>query len=1320
MSGNAYRKLRHGKGTVMVMSRIGMRALRCAAIALGIASAAIVANAGPNVIFDTDMAEGCDDVGALAVLHALADDGKCRIIAMGTCTRDNQSVAAVEIVNGFYGRWDIPVGCSKEIGVVGTPDGNPARPGHQKYARLADEYADWVKHRNSNDAPDACDVYRKALASAPDNSVAFISTGFMTNMRRLLETKGGAHSPLDGRALVSKKVKAWYAMACRDGKRREYNVMHDVASAKIAFAKWPSAIFWADFDLGAGICSGRRVAETAYGFRNPVKDVFSWSLPSREAALAKGKGGGLGGRSSWGGMAVLAAVDGVPRYFSGESGVYRILDDSGTTEWFPDKNGRTLRLVSAAGRQHRVYKGHNYGAILDELIARIPKCRRDDETITAYRQYRLERTGTGVRMAHRGKTLWNLEIDNPEGRPFFHPLTLPSGRTLTDLRPKDHVWHLGYWFSWKYVNGVNYWEPADAQRKGAEPEGRTRVVKKSVGIDGLDCNVRLELEYGPRSGNAMVLEETRNITVDPPDRNGGYTITVRHAFKALADVTLGRTPPHGSAAEGKWGGGYAGATLRLAPEAASSFGVQGYGGGDSPARCTASETKFIDFTDPATGEGVTFTQLKAPPSGKFYVWPDKRMINPSPVYDAPLSLKKGEMLELAYRLAVHADKSVKGTLARRPVEPMDRGLVASVSPRGTYVSWRMLETDARDVGFDLWRKDGGRVEKVNAAPIVQTSDFFMPGYTNAAALYSVDGKTFCPVRRVGGIDVPYVSFRLQDTNATVSAVAVGDLDGDGAYDYVVKTPSGGTDPWDLVWKPAPDTHKIEAYGSDGRFLWRRDMGWNIEMGIWYLPMVVADLDGDGKAEVVVKSAPLSPDFRDPDGRVNDGPEFLTVLDGMTGEIRAQTPWIPRGCPDPISDYNHFNSRNQIAIAHLDGKTPCVVIERGTYGLMVVEAYRFTGTSLERIWRFDNEFLPRRFKGQGDHACLCEDVDGDGFDEVLIGSLTLDHDGTVLWCNGRGHSDAHYYGDIDPKRPGMELFFVYETRQRNGGGLLMADPVTGEEIWKLPEETFHVHGSGICADIDPAHPGLEVYGQEAVQNSATLSKTNTHQRSDNRWLYTAAGELLCAYTNCTFGYGFGCRTVFWDADLQREMLRGGGNMMDHEGNFVSPRLPGSAMLVADLLGDWREEIVAAVRGEIRIYSTDIPAMDRRVSLMRDRSYRSRITMETSGYGQQPILGYVPSATAPGLSLRLFEFARRIRLDVNAPLDAPLKGVLTVDGMPEGWTVDFGEREIDLPPGGHWKEDLRISRKPCPKGRFDFRATLRREGFPPLVLNQPLFL
>lgn len=268
-------------------------------------------------------------------------------------------------------------------------------------------------------------------------------------------------------------------------------------------------------------------------------------------------------------------------------------------------------------------------------------------------------------MRSDGKLLWNLEIDTPEGRPFFHPLALPSGRTLTDLRPKDHIWHLGYWFSWKYINGVNYWEPADPGRKGCEPDGLTRVTEKNVKIDGLDCSVQLRLEYGSRKEKSPVVSEVRDIVIDPPDAKGGYVITVRHRFTALADVTLDRTPPHGSVSGGKWGGGYAGATLRLASDVAASFGVRGSSGGKTPAECTAVDERYLDFTDPMTGEGVTFTQLKAPSSGRFYLWPDKRMINPSPVYTAPLNLKKGDTLDLAYRLSVHAVKPM-GTVRDLP------------------------------------------------------------------------------------------------------------------------------------------------------------------------------------------------------------------------------------------------------------------------------------------------------------------------------------------------------------------------------------------------------------------------------------------------------------------------------------------------------------------------------------------------------------------------------------------------------------------------------------------------------------------------------
>ena len=201
---------------------------------------------------------------------------------------------------------------------------------------------------------------------------------------------------------------------------------------------------------------------------------------------------------------------------------------------------------------------------------------------------------------------------------------------------------------------------------------------------------------------------------------------------------------------------------------------------------------------------------------------------------------------------------------------------------------------------------GDKVEKVNAAPIRQTTDFLVEGCTDASACYSLDRKTWTPVRiPYRAKQAPYISIPLAQTNATVAAVGVGDLDGDGAYDYVIKTPRGGTDPWDLVWKPAPDTYKMEAYSSTGKFLWRKDQGWNIEMGIWYSPFLVADVDGDGKAEVITKTAPLSPDYRDATGRVQSGPEYLSVIDGLTGRgareggLDSARPARPRGRLQPL-------------------------------------------------------------------------------------------------------------------------------------------------------------------------------------------------------------------------------------------------------------------------------------------------------------------------------------------------------------------------------------------------------------------------------------
>ena len=1207
-----------------------MKKLTLAAVGL-LAGAAWAA----DLILDTDMMTDYDDVGAIAVAHALADEGRCRIIAMGSSTRGNASVAVVELLNAFYGRPDIPVGVVKE-----TVPGVPVFPkDHQKYADLAKSYPEWVKHMNADDAPDAVAVYRKALAAAGNRSVTMCTIGFTTNMRRLLESKSDEFSKLDGRALVAQKVAIWYAMACKHPNGKEYNSMMDPASSKYAFENWPTPIVFLDFNYGRDVFSGRLVSEREYGFRNPVKDIFKRCLPSREACANAKTWNTPAGHSSWDEVTIFAAVycgtSEKSRFFNTERGTFKMNLD-GTDEWAPDAKSRNWRLTECVGNERFNLPKWAVGNLIDELIAREPKCRRTDDAIAAFRRSTMEEDKGLFTLKRDGRMLWKFES---AATAKFTELALPSGGKLPGPCPCSFVW---------------------------KPAGEAKVVKRSVSREtGIDLSARFDLVYPDGT------KETRSVECDPPDPNGGYIITVRSTFNPAKDVAFTRK-----------------AALPKAPASRSSALIDG---------------KYIDFSNEETGEGVTYVQLTPAPAGRDAV---------------SFTAKAGETIKLAYKILVHADKRVKGVLAAKPVEKLDRGLVCSITHAGTYLSWRLLPEDAKSAGFDVYRRLGGKTEKLNASPIVQTTDFLVEGFADEAAEYSVDGQNFVKASGVAGTTTtpPYKVIKLFDPNEKPSLCGVGDLDGDGRYDFVVKTPTGGTDPWDLVYTPAVTNCRLSAYNADGKHLWTREHGWNIEMGAWYSPYFVADMDGDGKAEVITKLAPLSPDYRDPDGRVQRGPEYLAILNGLTGEVIDKAPWPERAAPDPVGDYNHYASRNQIALAYLDGKTPCAIVERGTYGKMIVDAWCLKDGKMTRLWRFNNEFMPRRFRGQGDHACLCDDVDGDGCDEVIIGSLCLDQDGTVLWNTGRGHSDAHYYGDIDPQRPGMEISYVYETRQRAGGGLFVADPVTGEEIWKLPDPTFHVHGGGICSDIAPEYPGLEIYGQEVDQTGGKSTRKMTHPKSDNRWFYTANGTLLCAFTNCTYNYGNGVTAIWWDADLQREVITG-GMVRDHEGAGVCRSFGGGMPL--DLYGDWREEILVFEKGELRIFTTDIPAFDRRVSLMRDASYRSRIVMETSGYSQRPILEYVPSAIDPNVSIRLDRLGRNVIMDVVAPLAAPLKGVFKMEKLPEKWSSDFTEQAIDLKPGERWQKRLPINRPPNPSGRYFFKAKLVREGANDLMLTQPFW-
>jgi len=556
---------------------------------------------------------------------------------------------------------------------------------------------------------------------------------------------------------------------------------------------------------------------------------------------------------------------------------------------------------------------------------------------------------------------------------------------------------------------------------------------------------------------------------------------------------------------------------------------------------------------------------------------------------------------------------VKGYATTRVSERLGRGVVAM--PMGAdkvYLSWRLLATDPADIAFDVYRasKDGTH-EKLNARPIAGTTDFVVTGAgPDRAARYVVQEHRRGPKAppagdsasaRAAATPRPYLSLKL-DGDHTFQKVGVADLDGDGRYDFVIKQPNANIDPWYRYWKKSPETYKLEAYRSDGRLLWRYDLGWAIERGIWYSPYVVYDFDGDGKAEVAVKTGPGDP--RDKEGKVQSGPEHLTILDGLTGKPVARADWPSRKLFTGKHAYN-YASRNQIGVAYLDGRTPCIIVERGTYNVIEVVAYAFGARKLRELWRWNNRGKDRRYWGQGAHWMHAADVDGDGRDEVVLGSAVLDDTGRVLWSTGLGHPDHAFVGDLDPSRAGLEIYFGLETRQKERNGMCMVDAKTGKILWGHQGYTRHVHSRGMCSDIDARHPGAECYSAD----------TDAQKKPAWARLRTCKGRVI----GKDMSWGFGPLVVYWDADAQRETLHR-GRIEKYGAGRLNPRIEGRVIAVADVLGDWREELIVSVKGEMRIYTTTIPAADRRPCLMTDPIYRIDVAHAAMGYTQVPMLSY----------------------------------------------------------------------------------------------------
>ncbi len=568
---------------------------------------------------------------------------------------------------------------------------------------------------------------------------------------------------------------------------------------------------------------------------------------------------------------------------------------------------------------------------------------------------------------------------------------------------------------------------------------------------------------------------------------------------------------------------------------------------------------------------------------------------------------------------------VTGLAQGRVIEKLNRGIIAlPVENKEVYIGWRLLETDAGSEGFNVYRVSGNNSPiLLNENPVFNTTDFIDKNpVMNETSTYFVCNI----VNGVEGISsentevtLPtkadsYISIMLAG-DYSANKAGVGDLDGDGQFEYVIKTPDISFDPWagdgterKGLWQPSPETYKLEAYRLDGTLMWQYDMGWSIEMGAWFSPYLIYDFDGDGCAEVALKAGEGDP--RQPDGHVASGPEYLMILDGKTGNEITRTDWIPREGYDTHESMN----RNQLCVAYLDGKTPCIIAERGTYDVIALAAYTLENGLLRQLWEWnDREEGGLSYTGQGAHCVHGIDVDDDGRDEVIIGGAVIDDNGVGLWTNhemltpiggmygynsgsGHGHPDRCIVGEFDPNNPGLEVYLCIEPGMEKNGVCLL-DAKTGELIWGIDEESRHCH-YGLIADIDANEPGVEIWaGDEGL---------------DNYWLFSADGKLLSKEKNITR------HAAFWDADLQREYFDLDKNcLVDYpDGLERSVVFPDRPLAIGDVFGDWREEVIIAVNGELRIYTTTIPATDRRISLLRDPIYRLDVCQQSQGYASLP--------------------------------------------------------------------------------------------------------